>query len=106
MARSVIPWGPIPARSILRLIEGVTKAVSVAKVIFCAQLGGDEFAVMMAGGFRRSCDLAGQKLIKWPGTVSCFTADHVRRRVSALQSPRSTDGQTYEALQRNADLAL
>ncbi|MBK6297971.1 MAG: diguanylate cyclase [Sphingomonadales bacterium] len=78
----------------------------MAKVIFWARLGGDEFAVMMAGEDSADRAIRLAQACTNGGAVSCFRApDHVRRQYRHCNRALP-DGQTAEALQRNADPAL
>ncbi|MBK7283708.1 MAG: EAL domain-containing protein [Sphingomonadales bacterium] len=90
-----------------RLIEGVTKSGLGGEGHILARLGGDEFAVMMAG--EDSADHAirlAQKLVTKMAEPFLVSGHQIMSGVSIGIAIAPFDGQTAEALQRNADLAL
>lgn len=90
-----------------RLIESVTKSGLGGEGHLVARLGGDEFAVLMAG--EDAADHAirlAQRLVDKMSEPFLVGGHQIMSGVSIGLAIAPFDGNTAEALQRNADLAL
>ena len=90
-----------------RLIECVTKSGLGGEGHIVARLGGDEFAVMMAG--EDAADHAirlAQRLVDKMAEPFLVSGHQILSGVSIGLAIAPFDGESAEALQRNADLAL